>query len=457
MKVGRGFSESVRAEESSMRRISKFAIVIAPFLLAHAAAWASAGYVLTTLATFNGPDGNAPEAAPIADAAGNLFGTTFRGGMNDGGTIFEVPAGSHTVTTLARFDGSDGVNPYDDLIADAAGNFYGTAIAGGASGDGTIFELTAQTHSLITLASFNGANGAAPLAGLIADANGNLYGTTSLGGRDNDGVVFELTAGTHTLTALASFDGLDGAQPGFGTLLADSAGNFFGTTSLGGANNLGTVYELAAGSHTFTTLASFDGANGSNPNGGLIVDPEGNLYGTTEGLGSGLNGNGTAFELAAGTHTVITLANFNLANGTNPQAGLISDAAGDLFGTLVNGGANHDGAVFELAAGTHAFSTVVDFNGADGLFPYGGLAAGPGGSLFGMTEKGGPDNFGTLYELSPVVPEPEILGVICLAAGALLGRQRSNSKHSGRLEGVKKGLSPPRQPPTACSGKSCFS
>jgi len=129
----------------------------------------------------------------IADSSGNLYGTTSGGGANSDGTVFEVAAGTHTLSTLVTFNGTNGEEPYASLIADANGNLYGTTSGGGANSGGTVFEIAAGTHTLSTLTSFNGTNGQQPYASLIADASGNLYGTTNTGGANDDGTVFELS------------------------------------------------------------------------------------------------------------------------------------------------------------------------------------------------------------------------------------------------------------------------
>jgi len=131
----------------------------------------------------------------IFDTAGNLYGTTYFGGPAQGsnGSLFKIAAGSNTITTLASFTGSNGLHPHGTLIQDAAGNLFGTTVAGGANNVGTVFELTADTNTLITLATFNVTNGSFPYGGLVADASGNLYGTTSSGGLNGEGTVFEIT------------------------------------------------------------------------------------------------------------------------------------------------------------------------------------------------------------------------------------------------------------------------
>ena len=232
--------------------------------------------VLTMLANFNGASGQFPNAGLIADAAGNLFGTTATGGAYGYGAVFELVnngGGGYTPVTLLSFSSTPGVaGSRSGVIADAAGNLFGTIPSGGAAGDGAVFELVKHggAYTPVTLLSFNGANGALPFAGLIADAAGNLFGTTASGGANGDGAVFEIAkAGAgyaSTPTTLFSFDGADGAAPVSG-LIADAAGDLFGTTPSGGANGYGAVFELVnhGGVYTPVTLLSFDGADGAFP------------------------------------------------------------------------------------------------------------------------------------------------------------------------------------------------
>ncbi len=306
---------------------------------------------ITTLFSFDGTHGAFPLAGLIADAAGDLFGTTQAGGgANNDGTVFEiVKTGSgyaSTPTVLFSFDGTHGASPVAGLIADAAGNLFGTTAAGGANNRGTVFEIvktgSGYASTPTVLFSFDDSHGARPEAGLIADAAGDLFGTTAAGGTNSRGTVFEIvkTASGYasTPTVLFSFDGTHGFLPLAG-LIADAAGNLFGTTSLGGANNAGTVFEIVkTGSgyaSTPTVLFSFDGTHGASPEAGLIADAAGDLFGTTHA--GGTNNRGTVFEIVktasgyASTPTV--LFSFDGTHGAQPEAGLIADAAGDLFGT----------------------------------------------------------------------------------------------------------------------------
>jgi len=265
------------------------------------------GYgVPTTLATFTGSNGASPFAGLIADAAGNLFGTTGRGGASGDGTVFEIAktgSGYSAPTTLATFTASPGVYPYGGLIADTAGNLFGTTEEGGAYNAGTVFEIAKSGSGYsapTTLASFTGSNGASPFAGLIADAAGNLFGTTGRGGASGAGTVFEIAktgSGYSAPTTLASFTGSNGQAP-VGGLVADAAGDLFGTTEAGGAYNLGMVFEIAktgSGYSAPTTLATFTGSNGQAPAAGLVADAAGNLFGTTQN--GGASNYGTVFEV----------------------------------------------------------------------------------------------------------------------------------------------------------------
>jgi uncharacterized repeat protein (TIGR03803 family) len=367
----------------------------------------AASPTLTTLISFNRTNGAEPVAGLIADAGGDLFGTTVAGGVYGDGTVFEIPkAGTNYAaapTTLVSFyHVSTGAAPEAPLISNAAGNLFGTTALGGTNGYGTVFQVTrtagGYASTPITLVSFNGffngSNGAQPLAGLIADAAGNLFGATEIS-------VFELTNhnGGYTLTTLAEPTGdIEGG------VIADAAGDLFGTTSTGGADGEGTVFELVktGGSYTLTTLATFNGTNGTDPRAGLVADAAGNLFGTT--FNGGTNNDGTVFELVNdhGSYSFTTLLSFNGTNGEGPWTSLVADAAGNLFGTTFNGGTNDAGTVFELVNthGSYSFTTLLNFNGTNGEGPQAGLFFDAAGNLYGTTYGGGAYDAGTVFELS---------------------------------------------------------
>ncbi len=364
---------------------------------------------LVTLGSFNGvTNGANPVAGLIEDSAGNLFGTTQGGGMDSYGTVFEVPAGTSTITTLAWFDATDGYGPTGGLIEDSAGNLFGTTAGGGPDDGGTVFEVLAGTNTITDLAWFNGVNGtdgAYPEAGLIEDSQGDLFGTTNEGGANGVGTVFEVAAGSNAVTTLASFNGSNGAYPYTG-LIEDSQGNLFGTTAFGGVNNDGTVFEVAAGTNTITDLAAFNGSNGSVPYAGLVEDVAGDFFGTAASGGTYYSG--TVFEVLAGTNTITDLASFNVNDGNVPWGGLVEDSAGNLFGTANQGGASRAGTVFEVAAGSGTITTLASFNGSNGDFPYTGLIEDSQGNLFGTTYDGGAGGWGTVFELTAPPPPDNV-------------------------------------------------
>jgi uncharacterized repeat protein (TIGR03803 family) len=341
-----------------------------------------------------------------------------------------------SISNLGR--GSD---PAAGLIFDAAGNLYGTTEYGGdlnscpGLGCGTVFELSPRASGGWTetvLHRFDVADGASPLAGVIFDSSGNLYGTTAGGGgRSNNGTVFELSpkAGggwTETLLHVFNNDG-DASNPRAG-LIFDSSGNLYGTTYGGGKYGDGTVFELSpnsGGGWTEAILYNFNekGNSGANPQAGLISDSSGNLYGTTSGGGKYFYGN--VFELspkANSSWTLTILHSFDdedgLKDGTYPMAGLTLDSSGNLYGTTYSGGKYYSGTVFELSpkAGGGWTETILHSFGIetegseDGLYPLAGVTFDAAGNLYGTTQQGGNLNYctqangcGTVFELSPTL------------------------------------------------------
>jgi uncharacterized repeat protein (TIGR03803 family) len=390
-------------------------IVVTALMAAAGEPRGASAQTLTTLAGFNGADGQSPESSLVADATGNLFGTTAYGGTYGYGTVFEIvkTSGGYASAplTLVNFDRVHGAYPSGGLIMDANGDLLGTTVDGGSgaeeSGVGTVFEIVKTSGGYAgtptTLVIFDTADGANPYGNLIADAAGNLFGTTEAGGASGYGTVFEIarTAGGYaaTPTVLFSFDGADGAFPS-GNLMADANGNLFGSTTDGGAFGDGTVFEIArtAGGYAGapTTLVSFHNAVGEAPS-GVSADATGNLFGTTQ-VG-GANGYGTVFEITktSGGYASDPTTLVNFGNLTYPN-GVIVDAAGNLFGTT-----NWTSTVFEVAntpGGYAGLTTLVSLNGADGANPYGSLIADGAGNLVGTTSYAGPSGWGTVFEVT---------------------------------------------------------
>jgi uncharacterized repeat protein (TIGR03803 family) len=338
----------------------------------------------------NCTDGQNPFAGLIADASGNLYGTTFGGGSNSYGAVFKLAPngdGSYTKSLLYSFcaqsNCTDGEMPQTGLVEDAAGNRYGTTSGGGANcpsesvgtfcNYGTVFELTPGSNGSDTesvLYSFcsqitSGGtcmDGIAP-NGLIVDAAGNLYGTANAGGAHGSGTVFKLTpgsGGSYSYGVLYSFCSQGSCEDGeypYAGLIEDAAGNLFGTAEYGGGTGGGTVFKLSPNGqiydyaviYNFCSGGATNCTDGITPQAPLIEDASGNLYGTTYG-GGGVN-EGTVYKLtpSGSGYTETLLYSFcsqydpstgNCVDGANPEAGLIEDASGNLYGTTSWGGAN---------------------------------------------------------------------------------------------------------------------
>jgi len=317
---------------------------------------------LTTLYSFCSQqgcaDGYQPYAGLIQATNGSFYGVTTVGGAvgQAGGTVFNVTSGG-AVTILHRFAGypADGANPWPPLVQASDGNFYGTSYGGGAKNVGIVFKITAA-GSLSILYNFcsqsNCTDGANPLGGLVQGSDGNLYGTASGSGANSAGTAFKITT-SGTFTLLHTFDlYTDGAGPS-GTLVQASDGNFYGTTSEGGASNAGTVFKMTP-SGTLTALYTFcsqpNCTDGTQPYAGLVQGRDGNFYGTTY-LGGNAYNAGTAFAITP-SGSLSTLYTFcsqpSCTDGANPYAGVIQAANGYVYGTTKDGGTNNAGTVFKL-------------------------------------------------------------------------------------------------------------
>lgn len=332
-----------------------------------------------------------PNGRLAIDAQGNLYGTMDAPEDVGAARVFELPRGSTSLVTLASVPTETSRIPAD-LLVDAAGNIYGTTTYAGSNNMGSVYEVVKGSGAPTTIASFNGANGSTPESGLTMDAQGNLYGTTGVGGANNDGTVFEIVKGSKTITTLASFDGVNGRYPSYSGVVFDRNGNLYGTTLQGGTNDRGTVFEIVKGSKTITSLHSFgmNSNGGAGPTFGVVVDAAGDIYGTTVGFGT--SNQGMVFKISGASHQFTQIASFNGANGSNPS-GLTLDANGNLFGTTW-GAANGQGTVFEIAKGSN---TIVTLAHPVGILPT-GVIMDSNGNLYGAAAY-------IIYKLSPVPPQ----------------------------------------------------
>ncbi len=386
-----------------------------------------------------GQDGADPYAGVTLDAGGNLYGTTITGrGQSANGTVFKLERrGSGWIfNTLYAFSGgNDGASPTARVELGPDGALYGTTQDGGGHSGcpyghtcGTVFSLSSPAtfcHAVrcpwiekVIYSFTGGADGGNPgLGDLIFDNLGNMYGTTIFGGNlggvcgsGGCGVVFKLTpsGGGWNESAIYRFSGSDGLAPE-NTVEIDSSGDLYGTTAEGGSDNNGTVFQLTPSGPgwTETVLHSFNRPPSEGfPWSNVILDAAGNLYGATGWAGTG--GGGVVFELARQGNSWMYSVLYSLTGGGDftdgPQAGLVMDAAGNLYGTTAQDGAYSYGNVFKLtpSGGGWTYTSLYDFSGyLDGAEPVSTVAIDAQGNLYGTTSSGGSHDYGVVWEITP--------------------------------------------------------
>jgi uncharacterized repeat protein (TIGR03803 family) len=398
----------------------KALVILAMTLGLATGAWAET--ILYNFNSFSG-DGYYPYSGLIADAKGNLYGTTESGGAGYG-TVFELKlsGGTYKEIQLHIFTAgvSDGAYPeYSTLVRDKAGNLYGTTYQGGTYNYGTIFELKLSggkwTESLVHSFAGYPKDGTYPQAGLSFDAAGNMYGTTYQGGASNVGTVFQLTPskGKWTYKKIHSFAGGNGGEYPVGGITPGANGYFYGTTYYGGATyNAGTVYRLfeSRGVWVAQSVFIFPGAaGGTYPISSLTADAAGNFYGTT--YQGGASNFGTVYKLKPGKNNKYTQSVLYSFKGGNTDgaypwyAGVTVDAKGNLYGTTRYGSQYNEGTVWQLKNTSGKYKEIVlhtfaDTSSNDGYDPLAGVIL-FNNKLYGTTYAGGTHNAGTVFELTP--------------------------------------------------------
>jgi uncharacterized repeat protein (TIGR03803 family) len=326
------------------------------------------------------------------------------------GAFATLQAQAQTFSVIYNFGtggNNGGLNPVAGLVMDAAGNLYGTTSIGGSSGDGVVFKMTESGAETILYTFAGGTDGANPEAGLLMDSAGNLYGTTYAGGTNGVGTVFKVTQSGQE-TVLYNFAGgaTDGANPQ-SNLIIDEAGNFYGTTFAGGEYGAGTVFRLSTTGKESVLYSFGNGTDGANPVAGVTRDAKGYLYGTTSA--GGTSSYGTVFQLipvvANGSKygREIILHNFTHQNdGDVPYAGLVFDHAGNLYGAATGGGVNSGGTIFELSPSDEgwSFNVLYSLPGWDISGPFANLFLDASGNIWGTTHCDGTYEAGTVYKLT---------------------------------------------------------
>jgi uncharacterized repeat protein (TIGR03803 family) len=361
------------------------------------------GQTLHVLYNFGGSsDGGDPYASLIRDAAGNLYSTFgYGGGTSFSGGVFKVaPDGTETV--LYSFTGgADGAFPEAGLIRDNAGNLYGTTTQGGSDNIGVVFKVDPNGTETVLHSFTGGADGVIPVGGLLRDAAGNLYGTTSQGGTSNDGILFKISpSGKETILHTFTGSAKDGKYPSYTSLLTDAEGNLYGVTEEGGSADGGILYKLSK-TGKLTILHSFTGGttDGCNVLGTPFRDAAGNFYGTTSSCGT--DNLGTVWKVNKyGKEKVLHSFAGGTSDGEYPLAGVIMDADGNLWGNTETGGAANFGTVYKIGK-SGQYTLVHSFDGADGKYPYGSFAQNAKGTIFGSALNGGTIGYGTVWKIIP--------------------------------------------------------
>ena len=374
------------------------------------------GITFTTLVSFNGANGANPVAGLVQGRDGNFYGTAPNGGANSNGTIFAISANGSFFTNLYNFSGgTNGAGPVGGLRVGADGNFYGTTYSGGMSNWGTVFRISTN-GTWTQLAQLGGTNGANPDVALVQAADGSFYGGTKYGGPYPNttsggtgyGSIFQITT-NGLLTTPVLFGGTNGANPT--ALVPGKDGNFYGATTWGGNNSpvrfgLGTIFRLSPDG-TFTNLYKFTGGNdGGFPQASLVPGNDGNFYGTTQVGGS--NQIGTVFQITPDGQFQSLISFPDSNTGSYPYAALVPGSDGNFYGTTYIGGDNQLGSVFQIAPNGN-LTKVISLTGTSGFYPganpQGPVVQGTDGNFYGTTVNGGTYNKGTVFRLSlPLSP-----------------------------------------------------
>ena len=294
----------------------------------------------TKLKDFDKTNGANPYGSLVQSGDGKLYGMTAGGGSGGYGVIFSFDPSATTFTKLVDFDSTNGAKPFGSLVKASDGKLYGMTTNGGSSNYGVIFSFDTAGATYTKLLDFDGTNGSNPNGSLIQASDGKLYGMSLNGGSGRggtgDGVIFSFDPSSSGYTKLMDCDTINGSNP-YGSLIQAGDGKLYGMTSQGGTNGDGVIFSYDLSSSTYTKLLEFDNTNGSNPYGNLMQAEGGKLYGMTANGGSSSLGVIFSFDPSSSTYT--QLIDYNGANGANPYIGsafIAGPEAGPVPVTLIS-------------------------------------------------------------------------------------------------------------------------
>jgi uncharacterized repeat protein (TIGR03803 family) len=369
----------------------------------------SASYTL--IKSFNGTDGSGPDGTLFQASNGKLYGLA--SGGTGGGVLFSSTL-SGTYSIVHTFGVNNLGNAPSGTMLDAGnGNFYGMTSQGGKYGAGVIYSYNLASAAYTVIRHFDGTTGGHPEGSFLQVPGGKMYGLTTYGGNNNDGVIFSFDPSTTTYSVLKNFDGTTGANP-YGSLVVANNGKFYGAARNGGNSFNGVLFSFDPSTSTYTVVKYLDGTTGGNPN-DLVKGIDGKLYGLT--TSGGTNSLGVLFSFDPSTNAYTVLKNFDQTTGTQPQSGLIQASDGKFYGMQYQGGTNQDGVIFSYDASTNVFKVLKNFTGPDGSFPYGNLMQASDSKLYGTTSYGGSNNDGVAFSLDIINSTYSKLGDLSPATG----------------------------------------
>jgi len=358
----------------------------------------------TKLLDFDGTHGSHPYGSLIQANDGLLYGMTEQGGANSSGVLFKFDATNQVYSDVFDFDAAiSGQSPYGSLVQATDGKLYGMTQAGGSQGSGVLFQFDPAILTYVKQFDFDGASkGQSPYGSLMQATDGKLYGMTYSGGTNSMGVLFNYDPLSSTYTKQLDFDGLNNGSYPYGSVIQATDGNLYAMTYFGGVHSMGTLFMYDPLALAYTKLLDFDKAvHGSYPYGSLMQAANGKFYALTQE--GGANGKGILFSFDPGSSIFKQLRDFDVApNGQTPQGSLILASDGELYGMMQQGGRNDLGVLFQYDPASSTYTNKLDFSGvATGSYPNGSLVQAADGMLYGMTQDGGTNGMGVLFQFNP--------------------------------------------------------